>query len=125
MNPPVLMSVVRRSPCCAWNIAPCIIRPQRNMVTMAAASSAPRPGRFKRKWPPPGASHANATAGAHADIGTPSGFACVSFAMNVRVYQLARFQNLAPRYFIDFVGAEKVTPGAHEDRSEERRVGKE
>ena len=33
MKPPVLISVVSRSPLCGWNIAPRIINPHRNMST--------------------------------------------------------------------------------------------
>ena len=35
MKPPVLIRVVSRSPVCGWNMAPCIIRPHRNMLVTA------------------------------------------------------------------------------------------
>src|SRR5215471_14801472 len=81
MKPPVLISVVSRSPVCGWNIEPCINRPHMNMSVTDPKSSAPRPGRLSRKWPPPGISHPSATAGAQAVTGAIGGFCSFSFAI--------------------------------------------
>ena len=53
------------SPVCGENSAPRIINPSRNMLATQAAKSAPLPGRFNRKCPPPGINHASNSAGAH------------------------------------------------------------
>src|ERR1700683_513437 len=59
------MMVVRMSPVCGWNMAPRIIKPNRNIESTLTSSSVPRPVRFSRKCPPPGISHPSSTAGAH------------------------------------------------------------
>src|SRR5580700_815030 len=59
------MMVVRMSPVCGWNMAPRIIKPNRNIESTLTSSSVPRPVRFNRKCPPPGISHPSSTAGAH------------------------------------------------------------
>src|ERR1035441_2643338 len=66
-------------------MAPCIIRPHRNMPVTGAASSAPRPLRFSRKCPPPGISQPNATAGSQAPMGGIGCFCTSSFSLTISV----------------------------------------
>src|SRR5580658_1436159 len=82
------MTVVSRSPDCGWNNAPRIIRPSRNIAATHAASSAPRPGRFSRKWPAPGISQPSTTGVAHLPV---AGFSIVLSA-TLSVYRMIRRQ---------------------------------
>src|SRR5215471_5397586 len=62
-------------------MAPCIIRPQRNIEVTAANRSAPRPLRLSRKCPPPGTSQPSATAGPQALTGGMGCFCSFSLAI--------------------------------------------
>src|SRR5215831_14434132 len=105
MKPPVLISVVSRSPVCGSNSEPRIIRPSTNIAVIETSSSTPRPLRLSRKWPPPGINQPNATAGAQVPTG---GIGCrCSFSLAIKL-SLAKglaapslgVQDLAPDHLV-------------------------
>src|SRR5690242_8838908 len=117
MKPPVLISVVSRSPLAGWNIAPRIISPHRNMLATDTSSSAPRPGRLRRKWPPPGMSQPNASAGAQALSG---GIGCrCSFSFTISLSLAGDrdplgLQDFAPDHLVRLDLVPKILAGPDE-----------
>src|ERR1700722_9307365 len=79
------MMVVSTSPVCGWNMVPRIMRPRMNISRTEAINSAPRQGRFNRKWPAPGISQARKTVPYHPAAGADAGctFALVAIVSSV------------------------------------------
>src|SRR5437868_3043373 len=88
-------------------MAPCIISPHKNIPATLTSSSAPRPFRLSRKWPPPGTSHPSATAGAHAPIGGIGCFCSFSLAI---VHELPVYQPERHRFTRVKFSASSVEP---------------